>query len=118
MKPPLCCPDSTAPPLATQRGNSPANRFATGPTPARLLAYGLKHTALSRMIRAGVDIVTVSEIAGHSDIKMTMIYCHSDGQSKREAVEKVSRIYFQPPKVADAPAAAAQPDHQTEGMVS
>jgi integrase len=73
--------------------------------------YTLKHTAASRMIRAGVDIVTVSEILGHSDIKMTMIYCHSDGQSKREAVERVSRIYFQAPKVADAPAAAAvQPE--------
>jgi integrase len=72
--------------------------------------YTLKHTAASRMIRAGVDIVTVSEILGHSDIKMTMIYCHSDGQSKREAIERVSRIYFQAPKVADAPADAAQPE--------
>jgi len=70
------------------------------------------------MIRAGVDIVTVSEILGHSDIKMTMIYCHSDGQSKREAVERVSRIYFQAPKVADAPAAATQPDLLPAGMVN
>jgi len=80
--------------------------------------YTLKHTAASRMIRAGVDIVTVSEILGHSDIKMTMIYCHSDGQSKREAIERVSRIYFQPPKVADAPAAVAQPAPLREGTVN
>jgi integrase len=79
--------------------------------------YTLKHTAASRMIRAGVDIVTVSEILGHSDIKMTMIYCHSEGQSKREAIEKVSRIYFKSTPAVDAPA-AAQPDHQTEWMVS
>jgi len=70
------------------------------------------------MIRAGVDIVTVSEILGHSDIKMTMIYCHSDGQSKREAVEKVSRIYFKSAPAVDAPAATTQQDHQTEGMVN
>ncbi|MBE3065309.1 MAG: site-specific integrase, partial [Spirochaetes bacterium] len=45
--------------------------------------YTLKHTAASCMIKDGVDIVTVSELLGHSDIKMTMRYCHSDGQSKR-----------------------------------
>ena len=70
------------------------------------------------MIRAGVDIVTVSEIAGHSDIKMTMIYCHSDGQSKREAIEKVSGIYFKTPQVADAPAAVTRPAPQPEGTVN
>jgi integrase len=75
--------------------------------------YTLKHTAASRMIRAGVDIVTVSEILGHSDIKMTMIYCHSDGQSKRDAVEWVSRIYFQSAPAVDAPA-AAQPEGQAQ----
>ena len=80
--------------------------------------YTLKHTAASRMIRAGVDIVTVSEILGHSDIKMTMRYCHSEGASKRDAIEKVSRVYFKSAPAVDAPAAAAQPDHQTEGMVN
>ena len=59
--------------------------------------YTLKHTAASRMVKSGVDIVTVSEILGHSD-----------GESKRTAIERVSRIYFQAPKVADSPAAAVQ----------
>jgi hypothetical protein len=80
--------------------------------------YTLKHTAASRMIRAGVDIVTVSEILGHSDIKQTIRYCHSDGESKREAIERVSRIYFQAPKVADAPSAIARPEPAHAGMVS
>jgi integrase len=65
--------------------------------------YTLKHTAVSRMIRAGVDLVTVTELVGHADIKTTMIYCHSSSETKREAVEKMSRIYFRTPKNADAP---------------
>jgi integrase len=55
--------------------------------------YTLKHTAASRMIRAGVDIVTVCELLGHADIKTTMIYCHSSAETKRDAVARVSRIY-------------------------
>jgi integrase len=72
-------------------------------------AYTLRHTACSRMIKAGVDIVTASEIMGHSDIRMTARYAHSDAESKRAAIEAVSRIYIRPEQPADAPAAAAAP---------
>jgi len=61
--------------------------------PKNVTLYTLKHTAASRMIRAGVDIVTFCELLGHADIKTTMIYCHSSNETKREAVEKLSRIY-------------------------
>ncbi len=75
--------------------------------------YTLKHTAASRMIKAGVNIVTVSKILGHSDIKMTMIYCHSDAEDERDAIEKVSRIYFKGAPAIDAPV-AAQAQSQAE----
>ena len=61
--------------------------------PMNMTLYTLKHTAESRMIRAGVDIVTVCELLGHADIKTTMIYCHSSAETKREAVARVSSIY-------------------------
>jgi integrase len=73
--------------------------------------YTLKHTAASRMIRAGVDLVTVTELIGHADVKTTMIYCHSSAETKREAVEKLSGIYAARKAQADAapaPAEAAQ----------
>jgi len=54
------------------------------------------------MIRAGVDLVTVSELIGHSDIKTTMIYCHSDGETKRKAVEKMSRVARSREKIGSA----------------
>jgi integrase len=65
-----------------------------------VVLYTCKHTAASRMIRAGIDIVTVSELIGHSDPKMTLRYCHSSLETKQEAVNTLSRIYLQTPKPA------------------
>jgi len=39
----------------------------------------------------GVDIVTVSELLGHSTIKMTMRYSHPSPDHKRYAVEILAR---------------------------
>jgi integrase len=48
--------------------------------------HDLRHTAASRMIAAGVDIVTVSKILGHSTITMTLRYCHSTPENLQRAV--------------------------------
>lgn len=90
--------------------NSAPKSFRAAVTSAKLKdvdLYTLKHTAASRMVRAGVDLITVTELIGHSDVKTTMIYCHSSSETKREAVEKMSRIYFRTPKNVDLPSAPA-----------
>lgn len=48
--------------------------------------HDLRHTFGSFLIRAGVDVVTVKELLGHSDLKMTQIYVHSSSAQKRKAV--------------------------------
>jgi integrase len=45
-----------------------------------------RHTFASRLIRNGVDIVTVKELCGHSHISTTMRYAHSNEETKRRAV--------------------------------
>ena len=55
--------------------------------------HDLRHTAATWMITAGIDIVTVSEILGHSDIKMTMRYAHPTPENKRHAVEKLAAVF-------------------------
>ena len=35
-----------------------------------------RHTYISRLVMAGVDLRTVQELAGHKDIKMTVRYAH------------------------------------------
>jgi len=75
--------------------------------------YTCKHTAASRMIRAGIDIVTVSELIGHSDPKMTLRYCHSSLETKQEAVDTLSRIYLQIPKPATVTAGLPKMSEQS-----
>lgn len=59
---------------------------------ARCRFHDLRHTCASRMVAAGVDLVTVKEILGHSTITMTVRYAHSAPESKRKAVEALERV--------------------------
>jgi excisionase family DNA binding protein len=57
-----------------------------------LRIHDLRHTAASKMVEAGVDLVTVSKILGHSSIQMTMRYAHPTPENMRRAVEVLARI--------------------------
>jgi integrase len=52
--------------------------------------YDLRHTALTRMAMAGVDLPTLRELAGHASIQMTMRYVHPTPEHKRAAMEKLA----------------------------
>lgn len=54
----------------------------------RFRLYDIRHTALSRMAMAGIDLATLKEIAGHSQIQMTMRYIHPTAEHRRRVVEK------------------------------
>lgn len=38
--------------------------------------HALRHTYASLLRKAGVDLITIKDLMGHSDIKTTMIYAH------------------------------------------
>jgi site-specific recombinase XerD len=48
-----------------------------------------RHTFASRLTREGVEIVTVKELLGHSNISTTMRYAHSNDEAKRRAVQRL-----------------------------
>jgi len=52
--------------------------------------HSLRHTAASRRVMAGVDLVSVKEILGHRDIETTMRYAHLAPGHLREAVNRGS----------------------------
>jgi integrase len=51
--------------------------------------HDLRHTFASRSLEGGANIVAVSKILGHAELKTTMRYVHPDS-SLRDAVEKAS----------------------------
>lgn len=65
-----------------------------GITDAVDIVHALRHTFATQLIRAGVDIKTVSEILGHSDVSTTMkFYYHVIEEQKHSAVRKLNNIY-------------------------
>jgi integrase len=54
--------------------------------------YDLRHTFGSRSAMAGIDLATLRELMGHSDISTTMRYVHPTPEHKRAAVEKLERF--------------------------
>ncbi|EKE02598.1 MAG: site specific recombinase [uncultured bacterium] len=53
--------------------------------------HDLRHTAATRMVASGTDIVTVQDILGHQDLKTTSRYSHPDKERKFKAVEALDK---------------------------
>ncbi len=52
--------------------------------------HDLRHTFASRLVMAGVDMVTVQKLMGHKDITMTKRYSHLTPEHKKQAVERLN----------------------------
>lgn len=52
-----------------------------------------RHTCATLLLNSGVDIYTVKEILGHTDIGTTMQYAKVVDKTKREAVNRVPVLY-------------------------
>ena len=56
----------------------------------RITPHWLRHTFISLMYLAGVDVLTAKEQAGHKDISTTLaIYTHLDEQYKHKNINKL-----------------------------
>lgn len=77
----------------------PKSRFAPKKIPTVIppfTAHWLRHTFITNMYFAGIDVLTAKEQAGHADIKTTMeIYTHLDAVHKRRQIDKLD-AYFDP----------------------
>jgi integrase len=49
--------------------------------------HDLRHTFVSKLVMAGVDLYTIKELMGHSTIQMTERYAHLGPEHKAKAVE-------------------------------
>lgn len=51
------------------------------------VTHDARHTAITRMLQAGVDLSTVGSITGHSDANLILHYSHATRESRKQAVE-------------------------------
>jgi integrase len=58
----------------------------------QFIPHAMRHTFCSRLVQRGVDIVTVSKLAGHSSIQMTMRYAHLSPDNLVLAIKALGEV--------------------------
>ncbi len=69
-----------------------AVRIPVGRNKGGVSFHVLRHTGASRMLAAGVDVKTVADIGGWTNLAVTNRYLHPTDQAKRRAVEAIGRV--------------------------
>jgi len=54
--------------------------------------HDLRHTFATYSLYYGADLVSIRDILGHSDIRMTSRYAHSSDELKKRAVEPLTKL--------------------------
>ncbi len=52
--------------------------------------YDARHTFASRAVENGIDLLTLSQILGHSDLKMMARYAHPSETFKADAIKQMA----------------------------
>ncbi|MBN1270903.1 MAG: tyrosine-type recombinase/integrase [Candidatus Aminicenantes bacterium] len=63
--------------------------------------HDLRHTFASRLVGKGVDLIKIKEILGHSTVKITERYTHSDRKEKKKAVELLCKKPDKPAEIQE-----------------
>jgi len=66
---------------------------AAGLDPKVIVRHTLRHTAITHLVQAGVDLPTVQRISGHKTLSMVVRYSHQSGTHIRAAMDKLERQY-------------------------
>lgn len=59
-----------------------------------LTAHKLRHSFGTRLVKQGVDLVTIQELMGHTNLNTTQIYTHIDDKQKQDAMRKNNTFDF------------------------
>src|SRR5437868_4482546 len=64
-----------------------------GLNPSEVVRHTLRHTAITHLVQAGVDLPTVKRISGHKTLMMVERYAHQNGPHIQTAMDKLSKGY-------------------------
>ena len=62
-----------------------------GLDPKEVTPHVMRHTAITRLVEAGVDLPTIQRISGHKTLSMVLRYTHVHGTHINEAIAKIGR---------------------------
>ncbi len=85
---------------------------AAGLDVAQVNRHCLRHTAITHLVQAGVDLPTVQRISGHKTLAMVGRYSHQDGSHIQAAMDKLQKRYIVPKKSKNTPASITQELHK------
>jgi len=64
-----------------------------GLDPYEVVRHTLRHTAITHLVQAGVDLPTIKRISGHKTLAMVEKYAHANGEHIRAAMNKLEERY-------------------------
>ena len=67
--------------------------IAAGLNPDEVVRHTLRHTAITHLVQAGVDLPTVKRISGHKTLIMVERYAHQNGEHIGAAMDKLEERY-------------------------
>lgn len=73
---------------------------AAGLNPKEVVRHTLRHTAITHLVQAGVDLPTVKRISEHKTLQMVERYSHQNGSHIQAAMDKLDQRY-RPENVAN-----------------
>ena len=76
---------------------------AIGLDPKVYVRHTLRHTAITHLVQAGVDLPTVKRISGHKTLLMVERYSHQNGTHIRGAMSKLEDSYSSPSEKKNEP---------------
>ena len=65
-----------------------------GLDPDKVTPHTMRHTAITRLVKAGVDLPTIQKISGHKTLSMVLRYVHIHGKHIDAAISKIDTGYL------------------------
>lgn len=81
--------------ISGEHGRMPFRRVvaAAGLDPDEVVRHTLRHTAITHLVQAGLDLPTVKRISGHKTLIMVERYAHANGAHIKAAMDKLDERY-------------------------
>lgn len=92
LKTPFLFPCETDPARPVPKVNNAHDRAVRDSKVAPFRLYDLRHTWATRAAEAGIDLVTLAALLGHSKIQMVLRYAHPTQEHQARSVERLEQF--------------------------